>query len=94
MKSSTSVIENNLIELEKNTSITSANKKCLLYSSFVAILSLFLFRPLYLYRKDVVYNKNKKPVQEKYNLSYYRCVGCFTVYSGLFFLLFKYYLKI
>jgi hypothetical protein len=94
MKSAVSNIESNLVALEKNIAITSPNRKCIIYSTVAAIVSIFVFRPLYIYRKDTVYNKNKKPIQEKYMLSYYRCVACTTVYSALFYLFFRYYVKI
>ena len=87
-------IETNLAALERNSSVTSANRKCYIYSFIAAIISLFIFRPLYLYRKQITYNKNKKPIQEVYVLSYYRCAGCILAYCLLFFLLFKFYLKI
>lgn len=94
MASTVSNIENNLSALEKNTSINSTSKKCVIYSTIAAIVSLFLFRPIYLYRKDITYNKNKKPVQERYTLSYYRCVACYSAYMAVFYLFFKYYLNI
>ena len=59
MKSSALNIENNLVALERNTSITSANKKSMIYSTIAALLSICLFRPVDIYRKDIVLNKNK-----------------------------------
>jgi hypothetical protein len=94
MTSTVNNIESNLLALEKNTSITAASKKCIIYSTIAAIISIFLFRPIYIYRKDITLNKNRKPIQEKYILSYYRCVGCLLAYVALFFLFFKYYLNL
>lgn len=86
-------IENNLLSLEKNIGSSSSYHKALAYSVVLAIISIYAFRPIYIYTKQTKGNKTKKLYTEEYILSYYRTGFCFVAYLALYFLLFKYYLK-
>lgn len=87
-------IENNLSLLEKSIGSSSFSNRTIVYSTVAAIVSLFLFRPLYMYKKNIKGNKAKKMYLEEYSLCYYRLAGCFLAYMFIYYMFFRYYLKI
>ena len=94
-------INNQLINLEKSISIsTSGYKKTIIYSLIGGIIPFILFRPIYMYKKEIekkVMEKNNKRINvyvEKYKVSYKKIIIMYIMYVIIIYLMLKYVYKL
>jgi len=94
-------INNQLINLEKSISIsTSGYKKTIIYSLIGGIIPFILFRPIYMYKKEIekkVMEKNNRKVNvyvEKFKVSYKKITIMYIIYVIITYLMLKYVYKL
>jgi hypothetical protein len=94
-------INNQLINLEKSISISNSGyKKTIIYSLLGGIIPFVLFRPIYMYNKNIekkLMEKNNKKVNvyvEKYKISYKRIIMMYILYVIIAYLILKYVYKL
>ena len=94
-------INNQLINLEKSISIsTSGYKKTIIYSLIGGIIPFILFRPIYMYKKEIekkVMEKNNRKVNvyvEKIKVSYKKITIMYIIYVIITYLMLKYVYKL
>lgn len=94
-------ILNQFKTLENSLNVsTFSNKKTIIVSLVLPLVIFPLFKPLYMYKKEVEKDKIEKAgrmvtvYKEKYKLSYKKLVILYVIYTAAIFVLLKFILKL